>query len=84
VTWNDCPIFAELGAVRLSLLAAAATTLRLAVAVLPELLPVTVWPPATVAVQLEPVHEPLGAMVKVVLAVRSPRLLPYRSEPVAV
>src|SRR6266536_625299 len=63
---------------------APAETVRLAVAVLPPSLPVTVCAPATVAVQLAPVHEPSGAMVKVVEAVTSPRLLLPASKPVAV
>jgi hypothetical protein len=45
--------------------------------------PVTVWDPATVALQLAPVHEPLGAMVKVVDPVTAPSELPYWSAPVA-
>jgi hypothetical protein len=63
--------------------AAAALMVRLAVAVTLPLRPVTVWAPATVAVQVAPVQEPSGAMLKVVLAVTLPRLLPYWSEPLA-
>src|SRR2546426_8486554 len=59
-------------------------TVKLAVAVLPPSLPFTVCAPATVAVQIAPVHEPFGAMVKVVEAVTSPRLLLLASKPVAV
>ena len=41
-------------------------TLRLAVAVLPPSVPVTVWGPTTVAVHVAPVHEPSGLIVNVV------------------
>src|SRR5438128_9807059 len=68
VMWSSAPAF----------------TVRLAVAVLPLLLPVTVCPPAVAAVQLAPVQEPFGAMVKVVEAVTSPRLLLPASKAVAV
>jgi hypothetical protein len=61
-----------------------ALTVRLAAAVLPLSLPVTVCAPATVAVQVAPVHEPSGLIVKVVELVTAPRLLPYASEPIAV
>jgi len=61
-----------------------AVTFRLAVALIDPSVPVTVCDPATVALQLVPVHEPSGAMVKVVAPVTSPRELPYWSEPDAV
>ena len=48
-----------------------------AVPVLPPSLPVTVCAPATVAVQVAPVQEPLGPIVNVVLAVTSPSELSY-------
>ena len=46
--------------------------------------PVTVWAPAAVAVQVAPVQEPLGAIVNVVPGVRSPSELSYWSRPCAV
>ena len=46
-----------------------------AVALLPLKVPLTVWAPVTVAVQLAPVHEPSGEMLNAVLEVTSPRLL---------
>ena len=52
-------------------------TLRLAVASIDPSVPVTVWDPSAVALQLAPVQLPSGAMVKVVAAVTSPRELPY-------
>ena len=52
-----------------------AVTVRLAVAGLTPSVPVTVWAPATVALQLAPVQLPSGAMVKVVAPVTSPREL---------
>ena len=59
-------------------------TVKVAVEVKMELVPVTVWLPALVEVQEEPVQElPLPAMVKVVEAVTSPRELPKESKPVA-
>ena len=63
---------------------AAAVTVSDAVPVLPELVPVTVCAPATVAVQALPLHDPSGAMVKVVEAVTSPSEFSYRSRPAAV
>ena len=61
-----------------------AVTLNDAVPVLPLLLPVTVWVPASVAVQLAPVHDPFGPIENVVLAVTSPSELSYWSRPSAV
>ena len=55
-----------------------------AVPVLPDLVPVTVWAPATEAVQAAPLQEPFGPIVKVVLAVTSPSELSYWSRPCAV
>jgi hypothetical protein len=51
----------------------AAVTVKVAVAVWPASLPVTVWTPATEAVQEEVVQEPSGAMLKTVEAVTTPR-----------
>ena len=51
--------------------------------VLPVVVPVTVCGPA-VAVQVAPVHDPFGAIVKVVVEVRSPSELLYWSRPWAV
>src|ERR1700730_2069758 len=59
-------------------------TRSVAVADLPLLVPVTVWVPALVAVQLVPVQLPAGAMLNVVAVVTSPMLLPYWSAAVAV
>ena len=54
----------------------AALTVRAALPVLPASVPVTVWAPATLAVQLVPTrHEPSGLIVKVVTEVTSPRSL---------
>ena len=61
-----------------------ALTVSEAVLVLPASLPVTVWAPATVAVQLFEVQEPSGAIVKVVAAVTSPREFPAASKACAV
>ena len=47
-------------------------TLRLALLVLPPLLPLTVCEPAVVAVQTFPLQEPSGAIVNVVELVTSP------------
>src|SRR5919204_1735195 len=55
-----------------------------AVPVLPSSVPVTVCAPAVEAVQLAPLQEPSGAIVKVVLAVTSPSELLYWSRPCAV
>jgi hypothetical protein len=63
---------------------APALTVRLAVAIFPLSLPVTVWLPATVAVQEAPVQEPSGAIENVVEAVTLPRLLLKLSKPCAV
>ena len=52
--------------------------------VLPALVPVTVCGPATEAVQVAPLQEPFGAIVKVVAEVTSPSELPYTSRPSAV
>ena len=49
-------------------------TVREAVAVDPSV-PVTVWAPTTVALQLAPVQAPSGPMEKVVAPVTSPREL---------
>ena len=46
--------------------------------------PVTVWEPATVALQVLAVHEPSGAIVNVVSDVTSPRELPIESKAWAV
>ena len=59
-------------------------TLRLAVAVLPPSVPVTVCGPATVAVHVAPVQEPFGLIVNVVAPVTLPRLLLKASNPCAV
>ena len=59
----------------------APSTVNVAVPVLPELVAVTVWAPATVAVQLLPVQLPLGAMENVVVPPGVPRLLSYWSRP---
>src|ERR671935_289450 len=61
-----------------------AVTVSVAVPVLPALVPVTVCVPAAEAVQVAPVHEPSGAIEKVVLAVTSPGELSYWSRPSAV
>src|SRR6266576_1564144 len=63
---------------------AAALTCRLAVPVLPPLVPVTVCAPAVVAVQVAPVQEPSGAIVNVVVPVRLPSGLLNWSRPCAV
>jgi hypothetical protein len=63
---------------------APAFTCRVAVPLTPLALPVTVWAPATEAVQVAPLQEPFGAIVKTVLGVRSPRELLYWSRPCAV
>jgi hypothetical protein len=62
---------------------APAFTCRLAVPVLPLSVPVTVCRPAALAVQITPVHEPSGEMLKVVAPVTSPKLLPLLSRPIA-
>src|SRR5919204_539565 len=62
---------------------APAFTVNEAVFVLPLSLPVTVWDPATVAVQTFPVHVPFGEIEKVVNAVTSPMSLPDASKPPA-
>src|ERR671935_137342 len=61
-----------------------AVTVSVAVPVVPALVPVMVCAPATGAVQVAPVQEPSGAIVKVVLEVTSPRELSYWSRPSAV
>ena len=53
-------------------------------AVLPSLLPVTVWAPAVLAVQTLLVHDPSGEIVNVVPAVTLPSELSYWSRPSAV
>ena len=58
---------------------APAVTLNDAVPVLPPSLPVTVWVPASVAVQLAPVQDPFGPIENVVPAVTSPSELLYWS-----
>ena len=63
---------------------APAVTCSEAVPVLPVFVPVTVCGPAVVAVQVAPVQEPFGAIVKVVVAVTSPSELSYWSSPSAV
>ena len=62
----------------------AGLTISVPVPVLPLLVPVTVWLPTFVAVQLAPVQLPSGATLKVVVAVTSPMVLPYWSAAVAV
>ena len=52
-----------------------------AVSVEPPSVPVTVWAPATVAVQTLPLQEPSGPIEKVVAPVTSPSGLPYWSRP---
>src|ERR671937_364642 len=61
-----------------------ALTVSVAELVLPASVPVTVCEPAVVAVQVAPLQEPSGAIVKVVLAVTSPSELLYWSRPSAV
>src|SRR5919201_3566557 len=61
-----------------------AVTCSVAVPVLPPLVPVTVCAPATEAVHVAPVHDPFGAIEKVVLPVTSPSELSYWSRPSAV
>ena len=51
---------------------------------MPPSLPVTVCAPALEAVQVAPVQEPFGAIVKLVAAVTSPSELSYWSRPCAV
>ena len=63
---------------------APAVTFNDAVPVLPPSLPVTVWIPASVAVQLAPVQDPFGPIEKVVLDVTSPSELFEASKPSAV
>ena len=58
---------------------AVGVTLKDAVVDLPLSVADTVWLPSTVAVHEAAVQEPSGAIVKVVAAVASPRLLPYWS-----
>ena len=55
-----------------------------AVPVLPAFVPVTVWPPADVAVQLAPEQDPLASIENVVVEVTSPSELSYWSRPSAV
>jgi hypothetical protein len=50
---------------------------------LPASVPVTVWEPAVDAVQTFPVHEPSGAIEKVVFDVTSPSELFEASKPSA-
>ena len=52
--------------------------------VLPAFVPVTVWAPADVAVQLAPLQEPFGPIENVVVEVTSPSELSYWSRPSAV
>src|SRR5712691_8074855 len=61
-----------------------AVTVKVAVAVLVAWVPVTVWSPATVEVQLAPVQLPPPAMLNVVVPVMSPSELLYWSKPWAV
>jgi hypothetical protein len=61
-----------------------AVIVRVAVAVFPESLAVTVWLPAVAAVQVAPVQEPLGVMVNVVAPVTFPSELLLESNPVVV
>src|SRR6266542_6900747 len=56
-------------------------TMRDAVPVLPSFVPVTVCGPGMKAEQLSPVQSPSGEMLNVVVAVTSPRSLPYWSAP---
>ena len=50
----------------------AGVTWRMALPLVPALLPLTVWLPSMPALQVLPAQLPSGAMVKVVFAVRSP------------
>ena len=61
-----------------------AVTVSVAELVFPASVPVTVCEPATVAVQVAPVQEPLGPIVNVVLPVTSPSEFPAASKPCAV
>ena len=70
--------------VKTSFVAVPEVTVNVAVSVLPLSVPVTVCDPATVAVQVAPVQEPLGEMENVVDPVTSPREFPDWSNPVAV
>ncbi len=59
---------------------AAGPMVNAAVAVLPAAVALTVWSPATLAVQMWPVHDPSGATEKDVSAVTSPSELPAPSK----
>ena len=73
--WNDCdapaPIVADAG-VRARWSSVPGTTSSENVPVLPASVAVTVWGPATVAVQVAPEHEPSGEIENVAAAVTSP------------
>ena len=85
VTLKATPAVAVAGAARAKCVVVAAVTASEAVPVLPEVcVPVTVCGPATEALQLAPVQEPSGAIVKVVAAVTSPSVLLNASRPSAV
>src|SRR5438094_449124 len=58
---------------------AAGPMVKAAVAVFPAAVALTVWSPATVAVQMRPVHDPSGATEKDASAVTSPSELPAPS-----
>ena len=62
----------------------AASIVSVAVPVAPTEVPVTVWVPPAVAVQAAPLHEPSGAIVKVVFAVTLPSELFEASKPCAI
>ena len=62
----------------------ASRTSRLAVAVKPSTVAVTVWRPTAPPEQAAPTHEPSGSTVSVALAVRSPSPLSSASTPVTV
>jgi len=84
VTSKATPAACGVVAVTSRVAAAPGFTVSVASSVNTPLVPVTVWAPATVAVQLDPVHEPSGAMLNVVPGVTLPRLLPNASNPSAV
>jgi hypothetical protein len=64
--------------------AAVEYTVTLAVPVALRLVPVTTYVPPTDAVQTFALHDPDGAIAKLVAAVTSPVLFPYASTPAAV
>ena len=68
-----------MGAGTLTTGATTSVTVSVAVPVTPWRVPVTVWTPGVVAVQVAPVHEPSGAMENAVSDVTSPRSSPSGS-----